>query len=110
MADANGTGLTHSPPEENDDEVNNSINPNPDVSSSETQGRTDDTVNLDSSGDPLPASLQAENVPIADAIEARIPQKKDATLKEFLGKMEDYAPIVCSRSSTTPRHYYASHM
>lgn len=28
--------------------------------------------------------------------ESRIPQKKDATLREFLGKMDDYAPIVRS--------------
>jgi len=27
-------------------------------------------------------------------VEARIPAKKDATLREFLGKMDDYAPIV----------------
>lgn len=26
--------------------------------------------------------------------ESRIPAKKDATLREFLGKMDDYAPIV----------------
>lgn len=28
------------------------------------------------------------------AFEPRIPAKKDATLREFLGKMDDYAPIV----------------
>ena len=27
-------------------------------------------------------------------LEARIPAKKDASLREFLGKMDDYAPIV----------------
>lgn len=27
-------------------------------------------------------------------LEARIPTKKDASLREFLGKMDDYAPIV----------------
>jgi transcription initiation factor TFIID subunit 10 len=27
--------------------------------------------------------------------EARIPAKKDATLREFLSKMDDCAPIVC---------------
>lgn len=30
----------------------------------------------------------------AAAFEARIPVKKDATLREFLGKMDEYAPIV----------------
>lgn len=29
-------------------------------------------------------------------VEARIPAKKDATLREFLDKMDDYAPIVYS--------------
>ena len=27
--------------------------------------------------------------------EARLPTKKDTSLREFLGKMDDYAPIVC---------------
>lgn len=31
----------------------------------------------------------------APTLESRIPAKKDATLREFLGKMDDYAPIVC---------------
>lgn len=30
----------------------------------------------------------------APALETRIPAKKDATLREFLSKMDDYAPIV----------------
>lgn len=34
-----------------------------------------------------------------DLIEPRIPAKKDATLREFLGKMDDYAPIVRSLTS-----------
>ena len=29
-----------------------------------------------------------------ELLESRIPAKKDATLREFLGKMDDYAPIV----------------
>lgn len=37
------------------------------------------------------------------ATELRIPTKKDASLREFLGKMDDYAPIV-SRHSHFPRH------
>lgn len=28
--------------------------------------------------------------------EARLPTKKDTSLREFLGKMDDCAPIVCS--------------
>lgn len=95
MADAteNGTGLANSPAAAEDEEVNNSIKQEPEPSSSETQGRGD-SMNLDGSADQLPASLQADNAVPADEVEARIPQKKDATLKEFLGKMDDYAPIV----------------
>lgn len=32
---------------------------------------------------------------IAPAPEPKLPSRKDASLKEFLGKMDDYAPIVC---------------
>lgn len=98
------TGLANSPPHDIDEEVNDSINPNPDASSSETQGRPDDTMNLDGSADSnqLPASLQADAPTAADEVEARIPQKKDATLKEFLGKMDDYAPIVSRSVASLP--------
>lgn len=37
---------------------------------------------------PAPPTLQ----------ESRLPTKKDTSLREFLGKMDDYAPIVCSVS------------
>jgi transcription initiation factor TFIID subunit 10 len=30
--------------------------------------------------------------------EPKLPTRKDASLKEFLNKMDDYAPIVCSPS------------
>ena len=91
--------------------------------SSDTVGDKDnDNTNLDNAGgdhelgedDALPASLQANGPgatldgqndmvdPLAanaeeaaQQVEARIPQKKDATLREFLSKMDDCAPIVC---------------
>lgn len=49
---------------------------------------------IDMSIDPAPpdpenASLEAEAVP-----EAREPTKKDISLRDFLSKMDDYAPIV----------------
>lgn len=89
-------GPSKSPPADMDDEVNDSIQPNPDPSSSETQGRGDDTMNLESTieTDTLPASLQADAPTGAEEVEARIPQKKDVTLKEVLAKIDDYAPIV----------------
>lgn len=60
----------------------------------------------DGANDALPTSMRAD----APETEARIPQKKDATLREFLGKMDEYAPIVrlfrypCEKSSTERRH------
>lgn len=32
--------------------------------------------------------------PVAPAPEPKLPTRKDASLKQFLGKMDDYAPIV----------------
>lgn len=32
---------------------------------------------------------------IAPGPEPKLPSRKDASLKEFMGKMDDYAPIVC---------------
>ena len=95
-AESSMAGLANSPPPEPEEDINNSIVTNPDPSSSETQGRGDDSMNLDGAGDSnqLPASLQADGANGTEEVEARIPQKKDATLKEFLGKMDDYAPII----------------
>jgi hypothetical protein len=51
-----------------------------------------DAMNLDGANDDAPT---ANGVPdAAAAFEQRIPAKKDATLREFLGKMDEYAPIV----------------
>jgi len=52
-----------------------------------------DAMNVDGANDTEPA---ADNGVMQDpvAFEARIPAKKDATLREFLGKMDEYAPIV----------------
>jgi len=54
-----------------------------------------DTMNLDGAADAEPAVNGIADA--AQTFEARIPAKKDATLREFLGKMDDYAPIVCDR-------------
>jgi transcription initiation factor TFIID subunit 10 len=53
-----------------------------------------DAMNLDGANDAEPATVNGM-ADSAAAFEARIPAKKDATLREFLGKMDDYAPIVC---------------
>lgn len=43
------------------------------------------------------AAPEPQNLP-----EPRIPVKKDVTLREFLGKMDDYAPIVSSSPPSLP--------
>jgi len=40
------------------------------------------------------------------ALETRIPAKKDASLREFLSKMDDYAPIVRIVAPITPHSVY----
>ena len=57
-----------------------------------------DAMNLDGANDAEPAAVNGM-ADSAAAFEARIPAKKDATLREFLGKMDDYAPIVCHMPS-----------
>ena len=50
-----------------------------------------DAMNLDGAND---TDAPQRNGVAENPIEARIPAKKDATLREFLSKMDDYAPIV----------------
>ncbi|MCJ1363696.1 hypothetical protein MMC16_002805 [Acarospora aff. strigata] len=50
-------------------------------------------MNMDGSGDLDPASASDLN-PIAAASDPRVPTKKDASLREFLNRMDDYAPII----------------
>lgn len=52
----------------------------------------------DPSADLLPVTNADEEVdPVAPAPEPKLPTRKDASLKEFLSKMDDYAPIVSDR-------------
>lgn len=49
----------------------------------------------DPSTDLLPVTNADEEVdPVAPAPEPKLPTRKDASLKEFLAKMDDYAPII----------------
>ncbi|KAK5165529.1 uncharacterized protein LTR77_009058 [Saxophila tyrrhenica] len=60
-----------------------------------------DPTTVNNSSDPLPAPSASAD-PTAPAIhpahpaiiEPRIPQKKDASLREFLNKMDDYTPLI----------------
>ena len=49
-------------------------------------------MNIDGAAEPEPI-VNGVSEPV-QTFEARIPAKKDATLREFLGKMDEYAPIV----------------
>jgi transcription initiation factor TFIID subunit 10 len=56
----------------------------------------------DPSTDLLPVTNADEEVdPVAPAPEPKLPTRKDASLKEFLSKMDDYAPIVRGRIHCT---------
>lgn len=49
----------------------------------------------DPTTDLVPVATEGEEVdPVAPAPEPKVQTRKDATLKEFLSKMDDYAPIV----------------
>ncbi|CBX92378.1 hypothetical protein IAQ61_006233 [Plenodomus lingam] len=52
-----------------------------------------DAMNLDGATDAEPTAVNGVTDE-AVTFEARIPAKKDATLREFLGKMDEYAPII----------------
>ncbi|KAJ9667563.1 hypothetical protein H2201_002432 [Coniosporium apollinis] len=53
-----------------------------------------DPMNVDGANDAESHGVNGVDPTIPQALEARIPAKKDATLREFLGKMDDYAPII----------------
>ena len=61
-----------------------------------------DSKTLDGANDPNSAD-DIDGVP--EVVEPRIPAKKDATLREFLNKMDDHAPIVRSPESCFTRSH-----
>ena len=53
------------------------------------------TDSPDPSADLVPVANRDEDVdPVAPAPDVKVPTQKDASLKDFLSKMDDYAPIV----------------
>ena len=66
----------------------------------------------DLSTDLHPVTNKEDEVdPVAPAPEPKLPSRKDASLKEFLSKMDDYAPIVwdqitLSQAYTDPGHRF----
>lgn len=81
------------PPSNLNMEMNDPLDPSieADISQDATQP---DAMNLDGANDAEPATRNGV-AEVTTSLEARIPAKKDATLREFLGKMDEYAPIVC---------------
>ena len=73
--------------------------PDPDASSpvhpedAEVEADADIDMNIDTNAveKPPPTDTEVEEEPIA---EPREPTKKDVSLRDFLSKMDDYAPIV----------------
>lgn len=59
-------------------------------------------LNLDGANDTNDSSstLAPELDPVGHHPDPRMPTKKDASLREFLGKMDEYAPIVCPTKRT----------
>jgi len=81
---------------EPDEELDASIQADIDMGGTDNSN----TMNLDGAGDAGPSRPDIDS--IATAVDPRLPTKKDASLREFLGKMDDYAPIV-SFSASSPR-------
>ncbi len=93
-----------------DPEVDASIKPDEPLETTELptlpdQNEAPDTMNFDGANDMPDQNRQTNGLAgpspggragadIVPEPEPRIPTKKDATLREFLGKMDDYAPIV----------------
>jgi transcription initiation factor TFIID subunit 10 len=59
-----------------------------------------DSPNAQNAALPAANGTEEDDNPVAPAPEPKLPNRKDASLKEFLGKMDDYAPIV--RASVLP--------
>ena len=72
-------------------EVNDELDPSVEneINHDATQA---DAMNLDGANDDAPTINGVAEA--SAAFEQRIPAKKDAILREFLGKMDEYAPIV----------------
>jgi transcription initiation factor TFIID subunit 10 len=83
------------PGAEPDDELDASIQADIDMSGAGNSN----PMGFDGAGDGRPPVPSVE--PATTTAEPRLPTKKDANLREFLGKMDDYAPIVsfCSAPS-----------
>ncbi|KAI9810653.1 MAG: hypothetical protein M1827_006112 [Pycnora praestabilis] len=94
MAD-NASSMSQDPPPHDtsqpEEELDASIEADIDLSGASQANQH--SMNLDGAADMDPSS-NPEIDPVAPAPDPRVPTKKDASLREFLGKMDDYAPII----------------
>lgn len=58
-------------------------------------GDADIEMNIDPAPPQSQPAAESEETEQDELLEAREPTKKDISLREFLSKMDDYAPIVC---------------
>ncbi|KJY01311.1 transcription initiation factor IID like protein [Zymoseptoria brevis] len=87
---------TIQPTQTSEDAVLDTI-PDRDLDAEINPNSSTDTMAMDTAQDaPAPTSAPETNgLPaIPTVLEPRIPQKKDTSLREFLGKMDDYAPLI----------------
>lgn len=71
-----------------EDEVEASLDTDMNATNNEDNASAPQPMNIDGANDMVD---QDQNEPV---IETRLPAKKDVALREFLSKMDDYAPIV----------------
>ncbi|KAI9844975.1 MAG: hypothetical protein M1837_005119 [Sclerophora amabilis] len=78
------------PKTEKDEELDASLEDDIDMTGT---GEKANTLNLDGAGDSDPVLPDLDVVAAVDP-DPRVPTKKDLTLRELLGKMDDYAPVI----------------
>lgn len=77
--------------------------PPPSEDNIKTEPDLDTSIEQDIEMNPNPD--QPDEAPAVDPMApAPTPSKKETSLREFLGKMDDYAPIVCFLLSSNPSH------
>jgi hypothetical protein len=66
----------------------------PDDMDSAPINNEDIDMEIDTSAQPLPETEEEEPVPLPAGSDPKLQSRKDITLRDFLSKMDDYAPIV----------------
>jgi transcription initiation factor TFIID subunit 10 len=78
----------------------------------DTEMQTDSSHTMDNSSNAKSAANMdgaSDEPPAVPQIETRMPAKKDVALRDFLSKMDEYAPIVSSLSARVATRYTQGH-